>query len=181
MTSNREVKYRGEYYEFVEEDGWEYIHPAQFDDVVVIVAITDSNKLVLVEQYRVPAGKQVIELPAGLVGDEAAYDGEGIIETARRELIEETGYDARNIEIVACGPPSAGSNTLSVNMLLATGLEKVGPGGGVEGESILVHELDLDDIETGLESFIANGLVVDLKIYAGLWFARMAIKQIQAV
>ena len=163
--------FNGRYYKFIIDDGWEYIEPSGFDDVVVIIPVTNDDKLVLVEQYRVPAGGQVIELPAGLIGDLDEHDGEDILEAADRELIEETGYHASKMEIVADGPPSAGSNTLSVKMILATDLRKVGEGGGVAGESIKVHEVPLDEVRERLEGFIDQGFVVDLKIYGGVWFA----------
>lgn len=175
MGSDKNVVYSGRFYDFVVENGWEYLRPSGFDDVVVIVPVTNSGMLVLVEQYRVPAERKVIELPAGLVGDLDEYGGENIVETARRELVEETGYSADRFEIVADSPPSAGSNTLSVKMVLATGLEKTGPGGGVKGESIQVHEIPAREGTERLARFRDEGFAVDLKIYAGLWFARNVI------
>lgn len=172
MNDRPPAAFDGRYYDFVIEDGWEYLRPACFDDVVLIVPVTDDGAIVLVEQHRVPAGGPVIELPAGLVGDRPEHRGEGILDAARRELLEETGYAAADMEIAAAGMPSAGSNSLSVSLVLATGLRKVGPGGGDGSESIRVMEIPLADAERRLEGLRDEGFALDLKIYAGLWFVR---------
>lgn len=170
---SKEVLGEGKYYRMVKADGWEYVEPVGFSDVVLIVPVTDDGKMVLIEQYRVPAGRQVFEIPAGLVGDKAHLLDEDIIEAARRELIEETGYDAQHITISTKAAPNAGSNTLEVHMLLATGLKKVGKGGGnpEEGEDIKVYEIPLGDVHGWLEEKVRDGHVIDLKVYAGLFFA----------
>ncbi|HNX26407.1 MAG TPA: NUDIX hydrolase [Phycisphaerae bacterium] len=170
---SKEVLGEGKYYRMVKAKGWEYVEPVGFSDVVLIIPVTDDGRMVLIEQYRVPADKQVFEIPAGLVGDKEHIKDENIIEAARRELIEETGYDAKNITIAIKAAPNAGSNTLEVHMLLATGLKKVGNGGGnpEEGENIKVYEVPLAHVRTWLNDKIAHGHVVDLKVYAGLFFA----------
>lgn len=170
---SKEVLGEGKYYRMVKANGWEYVEPVGFTDVVLIVPVTDDGKLVLIEQYRVPAGRQVFEIPAGLVGDKKHIEDEDIIEAARRELIEETGYDAKSITVATKAAPNAGSNTLEVHMLLATGLKKVGKGGGnpEEGEDIKIYEVPLDSVHAWLEDKVAKGHVIDLKVYAGLFFA----------
>ena len=61
----------------------------------------EDQKLLLVEQYRIPVHAQTIELPAGIIGDEPGGSAdEAHAEAARRELIEETGYEAGNIKMV---------------------------------------------------------------------------------
>ncbi len=63
----------------------------KFRSSVVIVAITNTNKVLLVKQYRAPLQKEILEIPAGGKdkGDETA------LQTAKRELLEETGYSAK--------------------------------------------------------------------------------------
>ena len=64
----------------------------KFRPSVAIVAITNNDKVILIRQYREPLEKEIIEIPAGVKakGDETA------LQTAKRELMEETGYTAKN-------------------------------------------------------------------------------------
>ena len=101
------VHYHGRYLDLVERDGWEYSTRSNASAVVVIVAVTPDDRLLLVEQYRRPVDARVIELPAGLVGDHVEPD-ESILDAARRELIEETGYAAGSIDFIMDCPSSAG-------------------------------------------------------------------------
>src|SRR5215217_1288754 len=78
----------------VRRGDWEFVTRKKSSGIVAIVAVTDDYKLVLVEQYRPPVAKSVIELPAGLAGDEAGHEQEDLLTAARRELLEETGYEA---------------------------------------------------------------------------------------
>jgi len=66
------------------EDHYEIVNRPH---AVAIVALDDSNNILLVKQYRPAIGKEILEIPAGLV-----EDGEHPIDTAIRELKEETGY-----------------------------------------------------------------------------------------
>jgi ADP-ribose pyrophosphatase len=63
---------------------WDFARRPNSDSCVGILAITDNNEVVLVEQFRIPVGKRVIEIPAGLVGDEEEHRGEALAETAAR-------------------------------------------------------------------------------------------------
>jgi ADP-ribose pyrophosphatase len=153
-------------------DGWEFADRVGITGIVGVVAVTDDRKLLLVEQHRRPVGAAVLELPAGLVGDEAGTEHEGLVDGARRELREETGFVAANWEVVASGPTSPGTTSEIIALLLATGLTRVGPGGGQGGELLTVHEVPLDGAEAWLRAREKTGVLVDLKIYAGLWFAR---------
>jgi ADP-ribose pyrophosphatase len=154
---------------------WEYVERCKAAAGVVIVATTQENKLLLVEQYRIPAGKRVIELPAGLSGDSEKYHGEEFLVAARRELREETGYEAGNWqELTSPGPPSAGlSNEMAV-FYRAWNLRKVCPEGGEEGEEITLHEVPLAEVESWLAKKRDAGALIDPKIYAGLYFVLKA-------
>ena len=68
-------------------DGWDFTRRPSAEACVGILAITDAEELILVEQFRIPVQRRVIEIPAGLVGDEDEHRGEPIEETARRELL----------------------------------------------------------------------------------------------
>lgn len=175
MTEERPRKkslHRGRFLEMLELEGWEYVDRIGSSGVVVILAVTDANELVLVEQHRIPVGSRVIELPAGLAGDLPDAEDEDFKEAARRELLEETGYEAANIEFLCEGPPSAGLTSEIQTLLRATGLRKTGPGGGDETEDITVHAIALDELDAWLAAAAARGCLVDPKIYAGLYFLR---------
>src|SRR5262249_40424269 len=96
----REVA-RGRYLTFVNDNGWEDVIRANTPGIVVIVAITDDDGLLLVEQWRPAVRNRVIELPAGLVGDVDA--AETLVDAAGRELVEETGFSAREMVPVGAG------------------------------------------------------------------------------
>jgi ADP-ribose pyrophosphatase len=136
------------------------------------VAVTPADRLLLGEQWREAVGARVLELPAGLAGDAGSPANEPLEEAARRELVEETGWDAASMERLTVGPPSAGVTSEIVTFFRARGLSKAGPGGGVEGEAITVHEVPLASIEAFVTGREAGGTLVDPKVWAGLWFAR---------
>jgi ADP-ribose pyrophosphatase len=138
--------------------------------IVAIVAVTDDGKLLLVEQYRPPVAKSVIELPAGLAGDEAGHEQEDLSAAARRELLEETGYEADEMEFLTEGTPSAGIADEIITLFRASGLKKTGKGEGDGSEQITLHEVAVNEVISWLEQKRQAGLLVDLKVYSGLYF-----------
>lgn len=150
---------------------WDFVRRPNADSAVGILAITPENKVILIEQFRIPVQARVLEIPAGLVGDEVEHRGEDLAETARRELLEETGYHAGNIRPLLSSPTSAGMTSETTHLFLATDLEKTGPGGGVAGENIEVHEVPATEIRTFLRAREESGCKVDFKIHAALWQA----------
>jgi ADP-ribose diphosphatase len=161
--------HRGEFLALVREGHWEYVHRTKASGAAIIIAVTDERKLLLVEQYRIPVHTRTIELPAGIIGDEPGSDNEEHTAAARRELIEETGYDAARIEPVVHGPASSGLTSETVTLFMATGLRRVGAGGGVAHEEITVHEVPLNEVEDWLCSKARDRFLIDPKIYAGLY------------
>ncbi len=159
----------GRHLRLVERDGWEFVERPGVRGIVVVAAVTPGGRLLLVEQRREPVGARVVELPAGLVGDDGSPADEPLEEAARRELLEETGWDAAGMERLAGGPPSAGVSSEVVTFFRARGLAKTGPGGGVDGEEIAVHEVPLGEVEAFLRSREAAGALVDPKVWAGLF------------
>ena len=114
---------------FVDRDGWSFVERVSATAVVMIVAVTDEGKLVLVEQPRPPLGRRVIELPAGLVGDEPGQANEALEDAARRELLEETGYAASSMERLATCATSPGMT----NELSSRPFGRGGCGGSMRG------------------------------------------------
>lgn len=140
---------------------WEYVGRARNIGAAVILAIVDGDVL-LVEQYRVPLGGPCLELPAGLVGDTS--EGEAIESAAARELEEETGYRADRIEVVGRFASSPGMVSETFTLVRATGLARVGDGGGEEGEGITVHRVPLDGIADFVARKRGEGIFMDVKL-----------------
>jgi ADP-ribose pyrophosphatase len=160
----------GKFLTLVREGHWEYADRTNATGAVIIVAVTEEQKLLLVEQCRIPVHSRTIELPAGIVGDEADGAGESPVDAARRELLEETGYAAEHIETLLTGPALSGLTSEVVTMLLASGLKGVNAGGGVGHEEILLHEVPLAEVHEWLAAKAREGLLIEPKIYAGLYF-----------
>jgi ADP-ribose pyrophosphatase len=150
-------------------DHWEFVRRPHANAAVGILAITPENQIILVEQFRIPMQRVVIEIPAGLVGDEPDHAHESLAETARRELLEETGYLAHHIKPLLASPTSAGMSSEMTHLFLATNLEKIHEGGGTDHESITVHLVPLQDLPAWLAEQTRLGKLVDCKIHAALY------------
>jgi ADP-ribose pyrophosphatase len=159
------------YLRFIDRDGWSFVERPQATGVVAIVAVTDDGKLIFVEQPRLPMGRTVIELPAGLAGDEPGMAGEALAAAAQRELLEETGYASAGMELLGTCCTSPGMTNEVVAFFRARGLRKVAAGGGVAGEEIHVHEVPLGDAHAWLQGRAAGGTPIAVKVYAGLYWA----------
>lgn len=168
--SEPEVITTGRHLRFVHRDGWEYVDRTTAWAVVLIIPVTDDGNVIFVEQYRPPVERRCIELPAGLVGDDAPE--ESIEAAARRELFEETGYEAATMEELFRGVPSAGLTSEEITFFLARGLKKTGAGGGDASEDITVHAVPIDRVETWLMEQAAAGFGIDAKVFSALYFAR---------
>ncbi|WP_375420442.1 NUDIX hydrolase [uncultured Sphingomonas sp.] len=157
-----ETMWQGRFLSVHKDGTWEYAARANGIAAAVIVAVDRDGCLLLVEQYRVPVGRNCLELPAGLVGDDSA--GESVTTAAARELEEETGYRATAIEDhgVFCSSPGMTSETFS--LVVARGLDRVGEGGGEEGENITVHRVPLAEVGTFVAQKRREGLAVDAKM-----------------
>ncbi len=150
---------------------WDFAKRPNADACVGILAVTPADEVVLVEQFRVPVQQKVIEIPAGLVGDEEEFRGEAMAATAARELLEETGYRAGRIELLLAAPTSAGMTPEITHLFLATDLSKEHDGGGTEHEDIKVHLVPRRELRAWLKEKEAEGFLIDFKIHASLWAA----------
>ncbi|MBF0387637.1 MAG: NUDIX hydrolase [Candidatus Omnitrophica bacterium] len=167
----------GKFLRLVIRDGWEYVERVNCSGAVIIVARTDDDKIILVEQFRRPVGKFTIGFPAGLVGDDRGQRGENIIKAARREMIEETGYRPSRIQKLFVGPVSAGMCRDMVAIVHASGLKKVGAGGGLDDhENIQVHEVPRQGIDAWIKKQVRKGRLVGPNIFAGLYFLEHWVK-----
>jgi len=164
----------GKYVRLVARGRWEWAERTNTSGAVVIVAVTSDRQLVLIEEYRHPLSARVVELPAGLVGDEPGTGEEDLVEAAKRELFEETGCVSQQWRHLIEGPSSPGLTNEHYTMFLALDAKKVGAGGGDDSEDIHVHMVPLDQVETWLQERQRQGLLVDPKVYTGLYFAAKA-------
>jgi len=150
---------------------WDFVKRPNADSCVAILAVTPEDEVVFIEQFRIPVQRTVVEIPAGLVGDEEDFRGEELSATAARELMEETGYRAGKIELLIGSPTSAGMTPEISYLFLATELVKEGAGGGTEHEDIKVHLVPRAELRSWLKSKEAEGFLLDYKIHAALWAA----------
>ena len=187
--SKAKVAFKGQHLIFhASGGGWEYVSRRNAKQGVTIVALTAQNRLLLVEQFRVPVGKVVIELPAGLVGDDTHPADKSVTAAVRRELREETGYDCKRVIVLCKGSVLPGLSDELNSLCLVEELhpvekatQKTVPSNKVimhsverglpqEGERIMVYEVPITGVLSWLKRQTRKGKIVDLKVYAGLFF-----------
>ncbi|WP_461201768.1 NUDIX hydrolase [Anoxybacillus sp. TBDG-1] len=130
---------------------------------VAVLAITEENKIVLVRQYRKALERVLVEIPAGKL-----EKGEAPLETAKRELEEETGYVCENMEPLHSFYTSPGFADELVHIFLAKGLTKKSE------KQMLDDDEFVDVLEVTLEealNMVKEGQIYDAKtIYAILYW-----------
>jgi ADP-ribose pyrophosphatase len=159
------IVWKGRHLSVAARGGWEFVTRNTARPAVGIVAVTRDRRVVLVEQYRPPLGRTVIELPAGLAGDVAGAEQEALVEAARRELVEETGYQAARWTELVRGYSSPGLTDEMMVLFLAEELTKTAAGGGDASEQIALHEVPLAGV---LDWLREHGQAADMKLLAGL-------------
>lgn len=170
MPDEPEILHQGRFLRLCRRGHWEYAERVNPGGAVVIVAVTPEGGLLLVEQHRAPLGRPAIELPAGLVGDEAGREAEDWEAAARRELEEETGWRAARFAKLTEGPTTAGLSNEIATLVRAFDLERVGDGGGDASEDITVHTVPVEQARRWLRERERAGVQSDPKVYAGLYF-----------
>ncbi len=163
----KEALYSGKFLNLVKEGRWEYCERCNCQGAVMIFACAPENKVLLVEEFRPPINSRCLCFPAGLSND---VGEESHTEAARRELLEETGYEAADMHYLFTGPSSPGLTSETLHFFLASGLRRVADGGGTDNENITVREVPLEDIDAWLAEQTAAGTVIDPRIYTGLYF-----------
>jgi ADP-ribose pyrophosphatase len=125
---------------------------------VAVVAVDDDGQVLLVRQPRPAVGARLLELPAGIVDP-----GETPLESARRELAEETGFAAQSMEPLVEFYTSPGFSTERLHVFAATGLgpAQVAPDEDEEIELVRVP------VREAVER-ILGGEITDAKTIAGL-------------
>jgi ADP-ribose pyrophosphatase len=166
MTRSRETLFEGRHLLFLRRRDWEYVEHRTAPEAVMIVALTPDRRIVLVEEFRPALDAPVVSLPSGLVGDEGPEPPEA---AARRELREETGYDAPRLELLARGPGSAGQSSEMITFFLAAGARPAGPQAEHDRGSIRVHAVRVPELFAWTRRREAEGARIDPKIWAGLY------------
>lgn len=133
------------------------------------VVALDGDRVICVEQYRPAIGRTTVELPGG-----RPSEGEGPLDTARRELLEETGYSASAYTLLARCHAVPDFSDWVVHIYLATGIVRNGlPTGNPATEMpTSLCSIRLDD----LESLIAAETLIDAKTIIGLMLARSVLE-----
>lgn len=125
----------------------------------VMIPVDGQGRVLLVRQFRLPAGRCIWELPAGRVNV-----GETPLQAARRELLEETGYRARRWRKLLSFYPTPGYVTERMHMFLATELAP-GVARPEADERIRCRWFSPAEIRAWLRA----GRIVDGKTLVGLW------------
>jgi ADP-ribose pyrophosphatase len=149
-------------------DGEEFDrHVVHHPGAVVVVPVVEGN-VILVRQWRVATGRELLEVPAG----KRDVDGEAPEETARRELVEEIGFHAGRLDRLCEFYNSPGFCDEYTHLYLATELEPR-PRAAVSAEeaAMTIEQVALDDVDT----LVATGAIVDAKSIIGLLLARRFI------
>jgi ADP-ribose pyrophosphatase len=146
---------------------WESFERVNCKGIVVIVPVTDEKEVLLTGQFRPPVNGYVIEFPAGL-----NEKGDPLEEAARRELLEETGYYAKEMIYIGEGPLSSGASGEVLTAFLAKGLEFKGLGRRDETEDIEVLNIPINELYDKLTALRLEGNLIDLKIYGLLELAK---------
>ncbi|MBK8913961.1 MAG: NUDIX hydrolase [Phycisphaerales bacterium] len=132
------------------------VHPG----AAVILPVLDDGRIVLIRNWRVAAGAELLELPAGTL-----EPGEAPSACAARELQEETGFRASRITPLTRFFSSPGICTEVLHLFAATGLS-AGPQSLDAGESIRVEPTPMEDALAA----VRNGQIMDAKSIAGILF-----------
>jgi ADP-ribose pyrophosphatase len=122
-------------------------HPS----AVVIIPVLDSGEILAVHQYRYAMQRETLELPAGKLDP-----GEDPETTARRELIEETGYQASSWKKLLSFAPSLGYSTEIIHVFLARDLK---PAGTTPNEDEIVRVRSFTPAD--LKAMVMEGQLID--------------------
>lgn len=142
-------------------DGHEFQHDVVFHPgAAVIVPVLEPERFVLVKQYRAAIGKFILEFPAGTL-----ESGEAPLACAKREIVEETGFEAKRWHTLASFYPAPGVSTEFMHVFLASRLTP--------------KRMSLDQDEfierciipfARLQKMILDGTIIDAKTIVGFFY-----------
>ena len=171
----RRTVIEGKHLKFVEKDFrtnsgkngiWETVERKNIyhKGAVIIVALTKKKQLILEKNWRVPSESFVIQFPAGL----SDKKGESEEEAARRELLEETGYQAKKLIPIISAPASPALTSTRVSYFFAPEVEYTGNTNREDAEEIEVLKIPIKKIGDFLSN-LPEGTELDLKVPGILW------------
>jgi len=126
---------------------------------VLILAQRDDQCILFVRQFRYPVGEALLELPAGRIDP-----GEALQDCAQRELVEETGYRAREWQRLGSIHPCVGYSDERIEIFLARGLVEVGAQPDAD-EFLEILHLSIDEAEQAAR----DGRITDAKTLCALF------------
>lgn len=130
-----EIAWRTPWFQVVAKtmrEGEEPYYSLRLPDYAAVVALTGEGKVLVVRQYRPAVERDTLELPSGLIDP-----GETPAEAARRELLEETGYEAADVEDLGPMLPDCGRLGNRIFTCVAKGLRRVPDRAPEEGIHVL--------------------------------------------
>lgn len=149
------------------QNGTSYREIVEHNGGAVLAALTPEGKMVMVRQFRKPAERVMLEVPAGKIDP-----GEEALQTARRELKEETGYTAESVKFLMKFYPSVGFSEELLYLYLCTGL-KPGETCFDENEAIDIEEME---VET-LYQMVMAGEIEDAKTIIAILAVRSLLAE----
>ena len=123
-----------------------------------IIPFVTDDEIIMVKQYRYALGRTTLEIPAGKVDQ-----GESPEDCAKRELLEETGYDTETLELICTYAPAIGYSNEMIHLFTGRNLKKVNE---------KIDEREIDSIERmtvhKLREMIKGGHILDGKTIIAL-------------
>lgn len=159
---------------FTDEEGkkrnWESVERTNSSGAVMIAAcLKESRRVLFVRQYRPPAGKYTIELPAGLLDK----PGESVEEAALRELYEETGYTGKVLRVLPPAYSSPGMSKETITIVFVEISDKDFPvppeAHNDVGEHIETFAVKIDELESFLQQRAALGDAIEARTALSPW------------
>ena len=128
---------------------------------VVVIPVLDTGELIFERQFRYPLRKAFLELPAGKIDP-----GEEILNTGKRELLEETGYTAREWRYLGVMHPCIGYSDERIEIFRASGLRNVGAQALDHNEFLEIVEISPNEARQA----VWDGRITDAKTITALFW-----------
>ncbi len=132
----------------------------------VVIPVLDNGSLLFERQYRYPLHRVFLEFPAGKIDP-----GEDAFATAKRELLEETGYTAQTWRHLGVMHPCVGYSDERIEIFLANGLQQQTAQRLDHGEFLEVFEMSLENALNAVQ----QGRITDAKTITGLFWAEKVL------